>query len=181
MKRLLLLLAIVVVAAVAAVAVVILREPSPEARPVPTAAPIQPSDAGPSTASPTPPRVEPEVTATAGRQFGSVNVTMRQTQGTDHVACGDIQSEFAVYLDAGQGKVRWTGQVFDAVPRQYPSELSPLSGVTIEPATGLLELGQRQLVRVSGRFNGPGSRFYVVVSAPNATGAGWVSVEFTCR
>src|SRR5258705_10253861 len=114
MKRLLPFLTIVVLAAIAAVVIVLTREPSTEAAPTRTGVPTQstgtvPTTAAstPTTAASTPPRVEPEQTATAGREFGSVNATMRQTQGSDHVACGNIQSEFAVYLDSGGGKVRW--------------------------------------------------------------------------
>ena len=107
---------------------------------------------------------------------------MRGTSGDDHVACGAIQTEFAVSMANDDGRVRWTSQIREIDPRQYPFDGNELRGITLEPATGLLELGQRQLVRVRGTFDGgPGSRFYVVVSALNATGTGWVSAEFTCR
>jgi hypothetical protein len=173
MKRLLPLLAIVIIAAVVAVVIVLGREPSPEAAPVPPVSQPGATTGGMTTASPTTggtaPDVRTEPTATAGRAFGSPTVTMRGTNGDDHVACGAIQPEFAVSMASGDGKVRWTGQVRDVSPRQYPFDGEELRAITLEPATGLLELGQRQLVRILGTFGGgPGSRFYVVVSAPNA-------------
>jgi hypothetical protein len=182
MKRLLPYLTIVIVVAIAAVVIVLIREPSPEAAPVSTGPATQPTGAVRTAASPTPSRVEPEATATSGRPFGNLTVTMRQTQGTDRVACDAIQSEFAVSMASGDGKVRWTGQVFATSPRQYPFGADELRGIALDPATGLLELGQRQLIRVRGTFDGgSGNHFYVVVSAPNSVGTGWSSVEFTCR
>jgi hypothetical protein len=184
MKRLLPVIAVVIVAAVAVVAVVLAKDKTRVADPPPPVVPIQ-QTTGPATVTPGA-TVTPEATTRPGdnqaRAFGNLVSTFRQTSGSDAVSCGAVDTEFAVSMASGDGKVRWTGQARDILPQRMPFPGSQLSGISLEPQTGLLEIGQRQVIRVRGTFDGrPGQQFWVVVSAPNATGSGWTSVPFTCR
>jgi hypothetical protein len=190
MKKLLPVVAVVAVliAAVAVVAVIVRgRDGShADARSTPTAAASAQQTTG--TVTPgtpevtTQPAVPPAPAATQGRPFGNIVATFRGTAGRDSVSCGSVETEFAVSMSSGDGTVRWTGQARDIMPERIPFEGSQLAGITLEPDTGLLELGQRQVIRVRGTFNGrPGQQFWVVVQAPNAIGTGWTSILFSCR
>jgi hypothetical protein len=183
MKKLLPFIA-VVVAAVAAVLVLTRRDRLHAAAPAPSAgATGDDSRASQATRASQTPNGSPSVGgSTQGRQFGNLTVTFRGTGGTDRVSCGAIQTEFAVTMASGDGRVRWTGQATDVLPRQVPFDGARLTSATLEPDTGLLEPGQVQVIRVRGTFSGRrGQQFYVVVQALNSVGTAGNSIPFTCR
>lgn len=124
----------------------------------------------PAPASKAPPA--PELKST-----GTVLLTFRGTSGTDRVACSSIASE--VKITAYSGRIVWTARAVDRQPTGWPIGGNSLSGVTLEPATGVLEEGGSTVMRIGGSIDG-GSAFWLAVSAPNTSGHGYQTIQFNC-
>lgn len=110
---------------------------------------------------------------------GVVQADIRGTKGTERVSCSAIETEFRVSAD--QGKVRWSLHIRDAAPgarAPYPGNTPP--GIVADATSGTLENGQSRIVRLRGRFDGPGRAFFVVVDAPTASGSSGVTFKFSC-
>jgi hypothetical protein len=135
--------------------------------------------AGTSGGAPAPARGPASATTSTADPVGVVAVTLRGTNGSDRVSCGNINTEFAVYPESGS--IAWA-----ASPRDTPIDLgnpqvrAPLSGVTVTPAHGVLGPGQRTVVHVTGSVAAPAKTFWVWVTAPDSTGLSGRDVVFTC-
>jgi hypothetical protein len=130
--------------------------------------PIQTSPAQPGT---------PPATSPAAPSTGTVQLTFRGTNGHDHVACSGVDTEFAV--SGYGGPIVWTAEARDRMPSRWPYDGNAVSSIVAQPSSGVLAEGQRAIVHVSGTF--PSGRFYVAVSAPNRTGHGFGTLEFSCQ
>jgi hypothetical protein len=109
---------------------------------------------------------------------GTPQADFRGTSGSDQVRCGAIDTEMAVRPYRGQ--IVWTATALDRTTQgSWPLQGNVLNGVSFSPATGVLPDGQTAIVRISGSVSGL-SEFAVVVSAPNHSGRGWVTIVFHC-
>ena len=104
---------------------------------------------------------------------------MRGTNGSDHVSCSHIDTEFAVYPESGS--VEWTASPHDTpIDLGAPQARALLPGVSITPSHGLLDPGQRTAVHVSGTVDQPAQTFWIWITAPGSTGLLGRDVVLTC-
>jgi hypothetical protein len=143
------------------------------------------SGAGGRSTSAAPDDVSPAASKTKGAEGGSApdssgtpQADFRGTSGSDQVRCGAIDSELAVRPYRGQ--IVWTATALDRTTQSsWPLQGNVLNDVSFSPATGVLPDGQSAIVHISGSVSGL-SEFAVVVSAPNHSGRGWVTIVFHC-
>jgi hypothetical protein len=111
---------------------------------------------------------------------GTVFTTFRGTKGTDHVSCNAIDTE--LLISPNGGRIRWTATASDSSTDSYPFVGAPLPSVVLDPASGVLDPGQSQLLHISGAFDGgPGATFYVAVTAPNSSGYSNNTLQLFCQ
>ncbi|MFC1436206.1 hypothetical protein ACEZDB_36795 [Streptacidiphilus sp. N1-3] len=111
--------------------------------------------------------------------LGVVAVTLRGTNGSDHVSCSHIDTEFAVYPESGS--IQWTASPRDtSIDVGSPQVRAPLPGVALTPAQGILGPDQKAVVHVSGTVDAPAKQFWVWVTAPSTAGVPGRDVIFTC-
>ncbi len=108
---------------------------------------------------------------------GSVTTTFRGTSGTDRVACGAINTEFMV--EAYNGWIEWTAVPVGTDPT-FTNPGTPVSTVTVTPASGKLENGQKALVKVRGTYTGTNKKFYIRVQEVVGGSKTMNGVSFTC-
>ncbi|WP_051367270.1 hypothetical protein [Hamadaea tsunoensis] len=114
----------------------------------------------------------------AAESSGTPQATFRGTGGSDRVNCAAIDSALAV--SAYRGQIVWTATAVDQTTQgQWPLQGNILRDVSFSPATGVMPDGKTATVHISGSVSGL-TEFAVVVSAPNHSGTGWVTVVFHC-
>jgi hypothetical protein len=105
---------------------------------------------------------------------GTVFVTMRGTTGTERVNCSNIVTEFLVSPTGAY--IEWTAQAMDREPSSGRINGNRISTITLSPASGTVQPGQSQLVKVRGNYDGQDRRFWV----PVRNEFGGVDLEFKC-
>jgi hypothetical protein len=116
---------------------------------------------------------------TPSDSVGTVGTTFRGTNGTDHVACSAINTELLIF--PYDGRIRWTATASATKTDSFPYVGASLPSIVLQPSSGVLDLGQTQVLHISGTYDGgSGATFYVEVTAPKSPGAPGNRLQLFC-